>query len=197
MIWVGEPSAKAPEQFRTPLQEQVYRALERLEIPFLRVDTEPAVTMEACRAIDLRLNVHTVKTLFLTNRRQTDFYLYVMPGDKPFRTSRFSAALGVSRLSFATPEQLERLMGVEPGAATVFSLLLPSAGETRLVFDRELEGEEWYGCTDGTTTGYMKLAFRDVTERFLPYAGRALEWASCPGEERNAEGKGEAACTGS
>ncbi|MDD7662234.1 MAG: YbaK/EbsC family protein [Eubacteriales bacterium] len=176
MIHVSQPMTTVPEHFSTPLQELVYRTLTRLSIPFQRVENDPAVTMEDCQAIDDRLQMQTVKTLFLCNRQQTAFYLFVTPGDKPFRTKDFSAALGVSRVSFATPEQLEQMMGTIVGSATVFGLLLPSAREVRLVFDRALESSEWYGCTDGTTTGYMKLRTRDVIDRLLPYTAHTLEW---------------------
>lgn len=176
MIHVSQPMTTVPEHFSTPLQELIYRTLTRLSIPFQRVENDPAVTMEDCQAIDDRLQMQTVKTLFLCNRQQTAFYLFVTPGDKPFRTKDFSAALGVSRVSFATPEQLEQMMGTIVGSATVFSLLLPTARDVRVVFDRSLESSEWYGCTDGTTTGYMKLRTRDVIDRLLPYTAHTLEW---------------------
>lgn len=176
MIHVSQPMTTVPEHFSTPLQELVYRTLTRLSIPFQRVENDPAITMEDCQAIDDRLQMQTVKTLFLCNRQQTAFYLFVTPGDKPFRTKDFSSALGISRVSFASPEQLERLMGTVVGSATVFSALLASAREVRLVFDRALESSEWYGCTDGTTTGYMKLRTRDVIDRLLPYTAHTLEW---------------------
>lgn len=176
MIHVSQPMTTVPEHFSTPLQELVYRTLTRLSIPFQRVENDPAVTMEDCQAIDDRLQMQTVKTLFLCNRQQTAFYLFVTPGDKPFRTKDFSSALGISRVSFASPEQLERLMGTVVGSATVFSALLASAREVRVVFDRALTDSEWYGCTDGTTTGYMKLRTRDVIDRLLPYTAHTLEW---------------------
>lgn len=178
MIHVSQPMTTVPEHFSTPLQELIYRTLTRLSIPFQRVENDPAITMEDCQAIDDRLQMQTVKTLFLCNRQQTAFYLFVTPGDKPFRTKDFSAALGVSRVSFATPEQLEQMMGTIVGSATVFSLLLPTARDVRVVFDRSLESSEWYGCTDGTTTGYMKLRTRDVIDRLLPYTAHTLEWVA-------------------
>ena len=176
MIHVSQPMTTVPEHFSTPLQELVYRTLTRLSIPFQRVENDPAITMEDCQAIDDRLQMQTVKTLFLCNRQQTAFYLFVTPGDKPFRTKDFSSALGISRVSFASPEQLERLMGTVVGSATVFSALLASAREVRVVFDRALADSEWYGCPDGTTTGYMKLRTRDVIDRLLPYTAHTLEW---------------------
>ena len=86
MIHTSEIKVTAPAEFANETQRKVYAVLERLEIPFGRIDNDPAVTMEDCIAIDEALDVPTVKTLLLCNRQQTVFYLYVMPGDKPFST---------------------------------------------------------------------------------------------------------------
>lgn len=112
---VSLPTSLPPTVFSTPLQQRVYETLSLLDMPFLRVDNSPAITMEDCRLIDERLQVQTVKTLFLCNRQQTQYYLFVTPGDKPFCTKDFSHAIGVSRLSFAPKEQLLPQLGTELG----------------------------------------------------------------------------------
>lgn len=175
MIWVSEAKTTPPDTYRTPLQELVYITLDKLSIPYERVDNEPAVTMEDCIAVDERLNMKTVKTLFLTNRQQTLFYLFVTPGDKPFRSKDFGAALEVSRVSFASAEKLLEMATTEPGSATVFSLLLDSMKEVRLIIDSEVLKSEYYGCTDGTTTGYMKLKTDDVMDKLIPHTGHRAE----------------------
>ena len=43
-------------------------ALDNFKIPYHRVDTDEAISMEDCEAIDRKLDVHTVKTVFLCNR---------------------------------------------------------------------------------------------------------------------------------
>lgn len=175
MINVSEIMTDFPVEYKTPLHQKTYEALRTLGIPFERVENDEAVTMEDCIQIDERLNMKTVKTLFLANRQQTAFYLFVTPGDKPFVTKNFSSAMGISRVSFATPEKLLEIMGTKVGAATVFGLLLDSAADVQLVIDRQVLNEEWYGCTDGTTTGYMKLATKDVTEKLIPHTGHGYE----------------------
>lgn len=178
MIKVSKPTTDAPTEYKTPLQRMVYDTLSRLGIQYERVDNEPAITMEDCEAIDSALQMKTVKTLFLTNRQKTLFYLCVMPGDKPFSTKDFGQALGVSRVSFAPAELLESKMGTVIGATTIFSALLPTSADVRLVVDREVADSEWYGCTDGTTTSYMKLATADVLDRFVSSIGREIEVVS-------------------
>ena len=138
-------------------------------IPFERVDTDEAITMEDCVAIEEKLDMKMVKTLFLCNRQQTSFYLFVTCGDKPFRSKEFSAALGVSRLSFTPAEKMDEMLGTKIGAATVFSALLDNAKDVQFVFDKEVLKEEYYGCSDGTTTGYMKIKTEDVLHKFMPF----------------------------
>jgi Ala-tRNA(Pro) deacylase len=174
MLFVSEIFTTAPEKFKTPLHEKTYKTLQELQIPFARVDTDEAITMEDCAQIDVKLNAKVVKTLFLCNRQQTAFYLFITPGDKPFVTKDFSAALGVSRVSFAPAELFEQKLGAIRGAATVFSTLLDTNNSIQIVFDKDVLKEEWYGCSDGTTTGYMKVKTEQIVNQFLPYTKHPL-----------------------
>ena len=174
MFYVSKIQTEAPCHFRTPLQEKVYKTLEKLQIPFQRVDTDEAITMEDCVAIDEKLDMNMVKTLFLCSRQQTDFYLFITVGNKPFRSKDFSSALGVARVSFAPAEQMESILGTKIGAATVFSSLLDTENKVRIVFDKEVIDEKWYGCSDGTTTGYMKVQTEDICQKFLPYTNHTF-----------------------
>jgi len=173
MICVSEIQTKAPETFKTELQKMVYETLDKLNIPFERVDTDEAITMEDCIAIDDRLQMKMVKTLFLCNRQQTNFYLFITSGGKPFRSKEFSSALEISRVSFAPAELMENMLGTKIGAATVFSALLDKENKVRMVFDRDVLAERYYGCSDGTTTGYMKIETQKITRDFLTYVKHA------------------------
>lgn len=64
MFYVSEIQTKAPCHFQTSLQEAVYETLEKLQIPYKRVDTEEAITMKDCAAIEEKLDMKMVKTLF-------------------------------------------------------------------------------------------------------------------------------------
>ena len=81
---------------------RVYDFLDKLGIQYQRIDHEAAMTMEACEEIDHALGDNTTicKNLFLCNRQETDFYLLLMPGDKPFKTKDLSAQIHSARLSF-------------------------------------------------------------------------------------------------
>ena len=100
----------ADESGRLPKEIRVYDLLDRLAVDYERIDHPAAMTMEACEEIDRALEATICKNLFLCNRQQTDFYLLMMPGDKKFVTKDLSSQLGVSRLSFGSPEYMEQLL---------------------------------------------------------------------------------------
>lgn len=178
-MFVSKIYTTAPSSFRTDLQKKVYESLEALSIPYERVDTDVAITMEDCVEIDRVLAMKMVKTLFLCNRQKTAFYLFITAGDKPFRSKEFSSALEVSRVSFAPSELMETMLGTKIGAATIFSSLLETAHNVRIIIDHDVIAEEWYGCSDGTTTGYMKVKTTDILNRYLPYTGHHYEEIVC------------------
>lgn len=170
MFYVSEIQTKAPAKYRTQLQKMVYETLDTLQIPFERVDTDVAITMGDCISINAKLNMKMVKTLFLCNRQQTDFYLFITCGDKPFRSKEFSTALGIARVSFAPSEHMDTLLGTKVGATTVLSALLDSEQAVQIMFDKDVLAEEWYGCSDGTTTGYIKVRTQRIIKDFLTYS---------------------------
>lgn len=169
MFFISDIHMEAPEIFSTPLQEKVYHVLADLQIPYERVETDEAITMDDCVQINAKLDMKMVKTLFLCNRQQTAFYLFVTAGEKPFQSKDFSTALGIARVSFAPADLMEQMLGTKIGAATVFSALLETARDVRFILDKEVLSEEWYGCSDGTTTGYMKIKTEQIVRHFLPY----------------------------
>lgn len=170
MPYISDTLTIAPDHFLTPLQEQVYQTLESLKISFQRVETDEIVTMEDCEQVNRKLRMKMVKTLFLCNRQQTEFYLFVTCGDKSFKSKEFSNALDVARVSFAPIELMEEMLGTKIGAATVFSTLLDKNRKVRVVFDKDVVDEEWYGCSDGTNTGYMKIKTAQIVGDFLRFA---------------------------
>ena len=104
---------------RLPKEMAVYELLDKLNIPYERIDHDPADTMEACELIDQKLGVTMCKNLFLRNQQKTTFFLLLIPGDKKFMTKDLSKQLGISRLSFAEPEFMEKYLNIGYNILTI------------------------------------------------------------------------------
>ena len=166
-FYVSEPVSTPPAAFETPLQQLIYEMFELSGVPFERVDTDPGITMEDCAHISARIGVNIVKTVFLCNRQQTEFYLYVTSHDKPFVTRDFCGALGIPRVSFASADKLWELTGVRVGATTILSGVWPACASVHLVMDASIAAAEWFACTDGTPSCFVKLRTRDLLDKYL------------------------------
>jgi len=161
-----------PENTEGRLEKEirVYDFLDKLGVEYQRVDHEAAMTMEACEEIDRTLGDGTAicKNLFLCNRQETDFYLLLMPGDKPFKTKNLSAQIGSARLSFAKPEYMEKYLDITPGSVSVMGLMNDTDNHVQLLIDKEVLEEASLGCHPCINTSSLKLKTSEVMDKFLP-----------------------------
>lgn len=167
-IFKGAPTERGD---RAEKEMRVYERLDALGIEYERVDHERADTMEACAEIDKALGVLMCKNLFLCNRQKTQFYLLMMPSDKPFKTKELSSQIGSARLSFADAEQMEEYLNISPGAVSVMGLMNDKDNMVQLIVDRAISECEYIGCHPCVNTSSLKIKTKDVLGRFLENVG--------------------------
>lgn len=163
----------AEEKDRLAKEIRVYDFLDSLGIDYQRVDHAPAMTMEVCEEIDKVLEAVICKNLFLCNRQETQFYLLMMPGDKPFRTKDLSAQIGSARLSFAKPEYMEEFLDIKPGAVSVMGLMNDTENHVQLLIDQDVLQGEWIGCHPCVNTSSLRIRTADLLEKILPATGHS------------------------
>ena len=156
---------------RLPKERRVYELLDSLNIAYTRVDHEPAMTMEACVAVDEALGTVMCKNLLLCNRQCTDFYLLLMPGDKPFKTSVLSKQIGSSRLSFADGSYMEQFLDITPGSLSVLGLMNDKDHRVKLLIDSDVLSGDAVGVHPCINTSSLGIATRDLTEKLIPAMG--------------------------
>ena len=149
---------------------RVYDFLDKLGIQYQRIDHEAAMTMEACEEIDRALGDNTTicKNLFLCNRQETDFYLLLMPGDKPFKTKDLSAQIHSARLSFAKPEYMQKYLDITPGSVSVLGLMNDSEKKVQLLIDEDVMKEPYFGCHPCINTSSLKFTTEDLMQKIIP-----------------------------
>ena len=148
---------------------RVYDLLDRLHIPYQRVDHEAAFTMEACAAIDKVLAPAVIcKNLLLCNSQKTDFYLLMIREDKKFRTREISSQIQSVRLSFAPEDAMREFLDVTPGSVSVMGLMNDRENRVRLLVDRDLLDAEEIGCHPCINTSTLAVSMQDILAKFLP-----------------------------
>ena len=173
-VYTGGAEGRIEKEMRS------YALLDSLGLEYRRVDHEHADTIEACEQVEGLLECKICKNLFLTNRQQTDFYLLIMPGEKPFKTKLLSKQIGSARLSFASAEHMEKYLDITPGSVSILGLMNDKGGAVRLLVDRDLLKEEYFGCHPCINTSSLRLKTADVLEKLLPAMGHEPSFVDLP-----------------
>jgi len=108
------------------------------------------------------------KNLFLRNAQKTDFYLLLLPGGKKFRTAALSKQIGSARLSFAESEFMEEFLDITPGSVSVIGLMNDKKRRVRLLIDKDVLSQEFFGCHPCINTSSLKFKTEDLLDKFLP-----------------------------
>ncbi len=161
-----------------------YDFLDDLGIEYFCVDHRdmPADTMEACVAIDEALGCAICKNLFLCNRQKTDFYLLMMPANKPFKTKDLTAQINSARLSFAEAPAMLKYLDITPGSVSVLGLMNDTERTVRLLVDKDILNDEYIGCHPCVNTSSMKIKTIDVFDKLISAMGHTKTIVELPWE---------------
>ena len=178
-LYTGRPADWAE---RLEKEQRVYDLLEKLEIPFVYVDHPAAATMDDLGEADAVLGAAICKNLLLCNRQCTEFYLLMIPGEKPFKTKYLSKQIGSARLSFAAPEYMEQFLDITPGSLSVLGLMNDRDNAVQLLIDAELLDSESIGMHPCINTSSLALKTQDLLEKILPAVHHTYRAVDLPWE---------------
>ena len=162
-----------PAERRSEAEEFCYDLLDGLGIEYLRTDHPATDTMEACEEIDRLMDMRACKNLFLRNKQKTRYFLVVIAGNKRFDTRVLSAQLGLPRLSFGHDDAMLEMLGVTPGSVSILSIARESAKDVTLIVDRDILGQEYFGCHPCVNTSSLKMKTTDVFDKIIPFSGHS------------------------
>lgn len=169
----GRPSS---DEGRPEAEIAVYDFLDKAGVEYVTLTHRPAFTMEECEAVRREAGAPVFKNLFLTNRQQTDFYLLMIPADKPFKTKYLSSQLGCARLSFASADDMEKYLHIHPGAVSPMGLIHDTGHKVRLIIDSDLKNVGRYACHPCVNTASLVLDLDDLLTKVLPLTGHSHTW---------------------
>jgi Ala-tRNA(Pro) deacylase len=156
---------------RLPKEMAVYNFLDKLKIPYDRIDHEPTASIGLCRDVEALLDIQICKNLFLCNSSKLDFYLLMIPGHKKLQTKDLSKQIHSSRLSFADAAYLEKYLNITPGSVSVLGLMNDINHCVKLLIDKEIITWEYIGCHPCVNTSSLKIKTVDLLIKFLPATG--------------------------
>lgn len=161
----------------------IYAFLEENGIEYRRQDHPAVYTVEEGRRLVPPLPGAKTKNLFLRDRKGTRHFLVVVGYDKVVDLRALRGVLGVSKLGFASPERLQRYLGVDPGSVSILGVVHDRKGEVEVVMDENLWAAEALQCHPLVNTSTLVIA-RAGIQRFLDVTGHRVRVVAVPSRDQ-------------
>ena len=150
--------------------ETVKNKLDELGIEFQMVEHEAAFTTEqADKYIEGIEGVRT-KTMFLTDKKKTQWFLLVMDDANRLDMARFEEITGTKRIKMASAESLMEKMGLTPGSVSIFGLLNNADHDIKVYIERAIAGEARMSFHPNDNTKTIFISTQDMF-RFIESLG--------------------------
>ena len=79
-----------------------------------------------------------------------------------FKTKELSHQIGSARLSFASPQDMEKYLDITPGSVSVMGLMNDHDNVVRLLVDEDVLKGEWVGCHPCINTSSLRIKTKDM-----------------------------------
>lgn len=106
------------------------------------MEHEPALTTEQADSFIEGIEGVRTKTMFLTNKKKTEFYLLIMDDKKRLDMDKFKEIVASKQIKMASEKSLFEKMMLPPGIVSPFGLLNNEDKDIKVYIDKEIEGEE-------------------------------------------------------
>ncbi|MBR6417855.1 MAG: prolyl-tRNA synthetase associated domain-containing protein [Bacteroidales bacterium] len=123
-------------------QPSVYARLEEYGIEFQYYEHPEAPTIEIASHFYRGEGTTLCKNLFFRNHKGNVHYLVIMDSRHDMDIHSMEKRLHQGKLSFASPQRMERYLGVKPGSVSLFNLVNDINHEVILFVDRTLTTAE-------------------------------------------------------
>lgn len=100
------------------------------------------------------------RNLFVRDQKKRFYYLITVKDDKKVDLRAFAEEYGTGKLSFASPDDLSKIMGLIPGAVTPIGALCDENLKVTLYIDRDFLNGDIIGIhpCDNTATIWLKTS---------------------------------------
>ena len=137
--------------------ETFFNFLEANQIAYSRHDHPAVYTVEEADRLVPELAAAKTKNLFLRDDKGRRHFLVVLPGHKQVDLKTLKDRMGIKRISFGSPQRLQKHLGIEPGAVSILALYNDKALAVELFVDQELWTSESFQCHPLVNTATLEI----------------------------------------
>ncbi|MEK7524702.1 MAG: prolyl-tRNA synthetase associated domain-containing protein [Patescibacteria group bacterium] len=160
----------------------IYSFLQEHGITYERFDHPAVFTCEESEKLCPDMPGNPTKNLFLRDKNGGRHFLVSVGHDKSADLKKLKDLLGVSKLSFASPERLKQFLGVEPGSVTLFGLMNDKDHKVEVIIDKNLWDGQLLQCHPLVNTATLAIPQAEM-KKFLELTRHAFQILEVPGRE--------------
>ena len=150
--------------------QQVSNKLQELRIIYDVVAHPPAFTTEQADSYIKGLKGVRTKSMFLTNKKKTQYYLLIMDDKKRLDMDDFKVQVGADRIRMASLDSLAEKMTLPAGTVSPFGLLNNEEKDILVYFDKDIVSEDIMTFHPNTNEKTIFIKSKDLF-RFLESIG--------------------------
>ena len=159
--------------------QQVANKLQELGITFDVVEHPPVFTTEQADSYIEGMEGVRTKSMFLTNKKKTQYYLLIMGDKKRLDMDDFKVQVGVNRIRMASLDSLAEKMNLPAGTVSPFGLLNNDEKDILVYFDKDIVSEDIMTFHPNTNEKTIFIKTQDLF-RFLESIGFTYEFLTLP-----------------
>ena len=154
---------------------ELYAYLDGMGISYEVEEHAPVFTIDEMRELGIKGSV--CKNLFLRDAKGRQHFLVVLPGDRQADLGALAAALGSSKLSFASEERLMKHLGLTKGSVTPLAVIQDPDHTVQVLLDESLTGMDRLGVHPLVNTATLGIAGADL-QRVVRSCGNPVKIVS-------------------
>lgn len=155
-------------------KQEVYEFLQAQGVTYEVTEHKAVYNMDELAEVELPYPEADAKNLFVRDDKKSSYYLITVRGSKRVDLQEFRKAYGTRRLSFASAEDLVRLLGLFPGSVTPLGLLNNTERNVKLFLDSDFADDDLIGVHPNENTATVWLKAGDLV-RLIREHGNEVE----------------------
>lgn len=156
-------------------KENIYDFIKNRGIWYEITNHKAVYSMEDLKDVELPYREGNAKNLFVRDDKKRNYYLIMVKEEKRVNLSLFREKYNTRRLSFASSEDLETILGLYPGAVSPLGILNDKDRQVKFYLDNDFHDEDIIGMHPNDNTATLWLKVKDLKDIIKEHGNEVYE----------------------
>ncbi len=155
--------------------DKILQLLKELDISYELYEHPPVPTVEDALPYWNKIDANHCKNLFFRNHKGNRHYLVILKHDRKLNIRDLEQRLKQGKISFASPQRMERYLGLSGGSVSVFGLINDNENHVHLFLDDGFRSAEKISFHPNENNATVVISYQSFI-KFLEWSGNSYEF---------------------